>query len=69
MDPPGKFVKAHFYAPRKQIFGTYLDTFTVNVLVIWFMTIALYILLYFRALKRLLDFFEQLSDKLKLGKE
>ncbi len=69
MDPPGKFIKAHFYAPRKQVFGTYIDTFRVNVAVIWVMTIFLYFVLYFRLFKRLLDFFEQLSDKLKINKE
>ena len=69
MDPPGKLIKAHFYAPRKQVFGTYFDTFGVNVAVIWIMTIFLYLVLYFRLLKRLLDFFEQLSDRLKINKE
>ncbi|MCU0366406.1 MAG: ATP-binding cassette domain-containing protein [Bacteroidales bacterium] len=54
-DPPGKLIKAHFYAPRKQIFGNYMSTLAVNAGVIWLMTILLYILLYFRALHRLLE--------------
>jgi len=69
MDPPGKLIKAHFYAPRKQVFGTYFNTFGVNVLFIWFMTLTLYIMLYFRVLKRLLDSFEQISDRFKMKKE
>jgi len=69
MDPPGKLIKAHFYAPRKQVFGIYFNTFSVNVAFIWFMTISLYIMLYFRVLKRLLDSFEQLSDRLKMKKQ
>ncbi len=69
MDPPGKLIKAHFYAPRKQVFGTYFNTFGVNVAFIWFMTLTLYIMLYFRVLKRLLDSFEQLSDRFKMKKE
>jgi len=54
-DPPGKLVKAHFYAPRKQVFGYYANTLAVNTGVIWIMTILLYILLYFRVLHRLLE--------------
>jgi len=67
MDPPNRFIKAHFYAPRKQVFGIFFDTFGVNICVIWFMTIVLYVVLYFRLLKKLLDLFEQLSDKLRFG--
>jgi len=67
MDPQNKFIKAHFYAPRKKLFGNYFDTYGVNICMIWFMTIVLYIILYYRLLKKLLDVFEQLSDKLKFG--
>jgi len=61
LDPMQKFVKAHFYAPRKQIFGTYLPTIWVNIIVIWFMSVLLFIALYFRLLKRLLDYFENIE--------
>jgi hypothetical protein len=54
-DPVSPLVKAHFYAPRKQIFGAYASTLAVNTGVIWFMTIILYILLYFRVLHRILE--------------
>ena len=63
MDPEGKFIRAHFYAPRKQIFGIYIDTFIVNVIVLWIMTVLLYLALYFRLLKKLLD-----SGELLMGK-
>ena len=66
-DPTQKFIKAHFYAPRKQVFGNYISTFTANTIFIWIMTIGLYLILYFRLLKRLLDFFEELSNKLQRG--
>jgi len=59
LDPTYKFIKAHFYAPRKMIAGTFIPTLWVNVMVIWFMTIILYILLYYRLLKKLLDFMEK----------
>ncbi len=67
LDPTSKFVKAHFYAPRKMVFGTFFPTIWVNVAVIWAMTIILYILLYYRALKKLLDFFENLPRRKKVS--
>ncbi len=54
-DPAHPLVKAHFYAPQKQLFGFFAGTLAVNTGVIWFMTICLYILLYFRVLHRILD--------------
>ena len=45
MDPPDKFIKAHFYSPTKQIFGFHVDTYMINVLVIWTMTSILYLFL------------------------
>ena len=57
-DPKHPFIKAHFYAPRKQLFGNYHSTFLVNTLVIWFMSVLLYFILYFRLLRRLLDYIE-----------
>ena len=62
LDPESKFLKAHFYAPRKLIFGHFLPTIWVNVMVLWINAIILF-LLYFRVLKRLMDFFENLSMK------
>jgi len=62
-DPSNKFVKAHFYAPRKMIAGIFVPTIWVNVLVIWLMTAGLYILLYFRVLKKVNDYIERLSQK------
>ena len=55
MDPEHKFLKAHFYAPRKMIFGNYYHTFWINILVMWFSSIMLYLILYFRLLHKFLD--------------
>lgn len=55
MDPEHKFIKAHFYSPTKQLFGYYFSTCNINVAVIWFMTIVLYIILYFRLLRKVLS--------------
>jgi hypothetical protein len=34
LDPHSKFIKAHFYAPRKMVFGQFFPTIWVNVIVI-----------------------------------
>lgn len=46
--------RSHFYAPKKRIFGQYFSTMTVNILVLWLMSIALAVMLYFDGLKKLL---------------
>jgi ABC-type multidrug transport system ATPase subunit len=63
MDPKHNFIKAHFYSPTKPVFGYYVDTFLINILVIWVMTFALYLMLYFRVLKRTLNSVEKLFRK------
>ena len=44
-----------FMLLTKQIFGMKVDTYIVNVIVLWVMTFFLYLALYFRLLKKLLD--------------
>ena len=65
MDSKRKFIRAHFYAPQKQIFGYRVDTYIVNVIILWVMTFFLYLALYFRLLKKLLDSGEYLFGKKK----
>jgi len=67
LDPQQKFLKAHFYAPRKQFFGIYYDTFWVNIIVLWAMTIIFYMILYYRLLKKFLDAMERVADRLNIG--
>jgi len=62
-DPDHPFIKAHFYAPRKQVFGNFVDTYWVNVIFIWIWTIITYFALYLRLLKRVLDFIEESSER------
>lgn len=69
MDPKHPFVRSHFYSPTKKIFGMKVDTFIVNVVVLWSMTFLLYMALYFRVLKRLLDSGEVAIGKKKKGIE
>ena len=68
-DPNNWLLKAHFYAPRKRIFGKLFDTFWINIIVIWFQSIFLYIALYFSLLRRILDFAEVINRIIKRRKE
>ncbi len=45
--------RAHFFAPRKNMLGAQVSTYWFNVLVIWAMTIVLYVTLYFELLRKL----------------
>jgi ABC-type multidrug transport system ATPase subunit len=65
MDPAYRFIKAHFYAPTKQVFGFYIDTYIINILVIWVMTFILYLILYFRVLKKILSSGEKIFTRRK----
>ncbi len=56
LDPYDKgFLESHFYAPRKRLFGSYIDTFWANMLVIWMMSFFLIIVLYFDGMRKLLN--------------
>jgi hypothetical protein len=68
-DPDYKFIKAHFYAPVKNVFGKPVDTFIINVIVLWVMTIGLYLVLYFRLFKRLLESGETIMGRKPKGIE
>jgi len=58
-DPEHPFIKAHFFAPEKKIFGKNFPTIWVNVMVIWSFNIFLFVVLYFRWMPRLLGFFQK----------
>jgi hypothetical protein len=45
------FLRSHFYAPTKQLFGIQIDTFFVNVGMLWFFTLLFHLLLYFDVLR------------------
>jgi ABC-type multidrug transport system ATPase subunit len=51
--------RSHFFAPQKHLFGTYMDTYYFNILIVWFMTLVLYITLYYDSLKKLLEMFSK----------
>ena len=59
------FVRSHFFAPQKNVFGNLYDTYWVNILVIWGMSLLLWITLYFDTLKKLLEIFGSLPSIFK----
>ncbi|MFH1319316.1 MAG: ATP-binding cassette domain-containing protein [Bacteroidota bacterium] len=48
-------IRAHFYAPRKKFFGKYFDTYWVNIIIIWLMSLLLTFTLYFNLFKKFID--------------
>ena len=55
--------RSHFLAPRKYFAGRYFDTYGFNLAVIWSMSLVLYVMLYFEALKNLGKGFQWVSGK------
>jgi len=53
--------RTHFMAPRKYFMGTFYDTFWFNICIIWFMTVVLYITLYYESLKKFIELFSKIK--------
>lgn len=69
LDPrPGLFA-AHFYAPRKNIYGLYIDTFWYNILMIFIMSILLFVAVYYNLLRKLLESGEYFQDRIRKRKQ
>jgi hypothetical protein len=60
MAPVSKYGRAHFYAPFKQIGNIPIGTLIFNVAAIWFITIILFVTLYYNLLKMFIDYLESL---------
>ena len=52
---------SHFYAPEKNLFGKRMSTKSANILVLWIMSVALMISLYFDVFLKLLNLFGKLN--------
>jgi ABC transport system ATP-binding/permease protein len=63
MKPLSKYGRAHFYAPYKQVGDIKIDTYWFNLMVLWIVTLALYIALYYNILQRFITFIENLRVK------
>ena len=68
-DPKDNLGRAHFFAPRKKFLGTWINTFTFNILVIWSMSLMLGITLYFDVFRKLLHYLGISFGFLKRGKK
>ncbi|GAB4255773.1 MAG: ATP-binding cassette domain-containing protein [Vicingaceae bacterium] len=53
--------RTHFFAPNKKFAGNLFDTYWVNIIVIWLMSLILGIALYFDWLKKLITLLEKLA--------
>ena len=62
-DAEHPFIKSHFYAPRKSVFGYKIDTFWMNIIVLWFFALVLFITLYFSVFAKVINIFGKISDK------
>ena len=60
MDPEPKTGNAHLYAPYKRIGNLKIDTFWFNFMVIWLMTLLLYLTLLHDTLRKTILFFRNL---------
>jgi hypothetical protein len=47
-------IRTHFFAPRKYFAGRFFDTYWFNISVIWIISIGLYFILYFDAVKKII---------------
>lgn len=68
LDPRPKHAldyRTHFFSPSKNLFGLEVSTFVFNLLVIWSMSIVLYVTLYFELLRKLMVSFEGRAGKKK----
>lgn len=64
--PSGIFdYRTHFFAPSKNLLGNQVSTFLFNSLVIWLMTLCLYITLYFELIRKALTFFGNINFPIK----
>lgn len=54
MKPVSANGRAHFYAPCKKIGDRQIETCLFNIIVLWLVTLILYLILYFRLLKKVL---------------
>ncbi|MCC5946604.1 MAG: ATP-binding cassette domain-containing protein [Bernardetiaceae bacterium] len=62
--------RAHFYAPQKHFANKFYDTYTFNLIVIWLMTLLLFLTLYYELLAIAINAIGKLPDMfLKLRKK
>lgn len=63
--PEHKFGRAHFYSAKKRFAGLIVDTVWFNVIVIWVMSLILYLMLVNNTLRKILESFEKFKLRRK----
>jgi len=63
------FFKAHFYAPKKFFLGNLVDTYWINLIVIWFLAIVTYIALYFDWLRKIIRLGQRIATRVSRKKK
>lgn len=56
---------AHFFAPRKKVFGTYVNTYWYNIMILWGMTAVMIITLYFDLLRKLIEGLGNITERFR----
>lgn len=62
-EPETNFVLSHFYSAYKKIFGFYVDTFWMNLMILWSLSITLYLTLYFNLFKKIMENIGKFSER------
>ena len=60
MNPTSAYGRAHFYAPFKKIGNMEIDTWWFNMIVIWIGSVALFLVLYYNLIRKLLEYIDTL---------
>jgi ABC-type multidrug transport system ATPase subunit len=63
MKTTSKTGRAHFYSPTKMLGKKELDTYIFNLFVIWLVTIILYVALYFKLIRKFVEFIGNIRVK------
>lgn len=58
MKPTSTTIRAHLYAPYKQVGEIRIGTFWFNILILWIVILGLYIALYYNVLQKFVNSFE-----------
>jgi ABC-type multidrug transport system ATPase subunit len=69
LDPKPGLFNAHFYAPRKNVYGLFIDTYWYNILIVFIMTLLLFVAVYYNLLRKLLDSGDYFQDYLRKRKK
>lgn len=60
MNSTSRYGRAHFYAPSKRIGNIEIGTWLFNMIVIWIGSVALFLVLYYNLIRKLLEYIENL---------